>query len=116
LRSNLKTGGQTVAIKTRTKVEFARRLAQAGYEDFLVLEKDDAESVLTPKRQELLETIATEDIESITDLANRLDRDVSIVHRDLDLLFKYSLVAYEESGGRKAPYLKHEHVFVEPLV
>lgn len=105
-----------MAIETRPKAEFARRLAEAGYEDFLVLEKADAESVLTAKRQELLETIATEDVASITDLAERVDRDVSIVHRDLDLLFKYSLVTYEESGGRKIPRLKHEHVFVEPLV
>lgn len=105
-----------MAIKTHTKAEFAKRLVEAGYEDFLVLEKDDAESVLTAKRQELLETIAAEDVASITDLAERVDRDVSIVHRDLDLLFRYSLIAYEETGGRKMPRLKHEHVFVEPLV
>lgn len=98
------------------KSAFAKRLVGAGYEDFLILEKDDAESVLTEKRQELLEVIATEDIESISALAERVGRDVSAVHRDLDRLFTYSLIIYEEKGGRKMPRLKHEHVFVEPLV
>lgn len=98
------------------KSEFAKRLVRAGYEDFLILDKDDAESVLTAKRQELLEVIAAEDIASISSLAERVGRDVSAVHRDLDRLFTYSLIRYEEEGGRKIPRLKHEHVFVEPLV
>jgi predicted transcriptional regulator len=95
---------------------FAKRLAGAGYEDFLILEKGDAESVLTAKRQELLETIATEEVASMTDLAERVGRDVSAVHRDLDRLFTYSLIEYETDGSRKVPRLKYDHVFVEPLV
>lgn len=102
--------------KRSSKAEFARRLASAGYEDFLVLEREAAESVLTERRSELLETIAAEEVESITDLAKRLDRDVAAVHRDLDVLFEYSLIEYVEKGGRKRPRLKHEHVFVEPLL
>lgn len=98
------------------KSEFARRLVQAGYDDFLILERPDAESVLTEKRSELLQVIRDEDVESISDLADRVDRDVSAVHRDLDLLFEYSLVTFEEADGRKVPKLKHDHVFVEPLL
>ncbi len=105
-----------MAVTKPSKAEFARRLASAGYEDFLILEREAAESVLTERRSELLETIATENAESITALAERLDRDVAAVHRDLDVLFEYSLVEYDEEGGRKRPRLKHEHVFVEPLL
>lgn len=105
-----------MAVTKSSKAEFAKRLASAGYEDFLILEREAAESVLTERRGELLETIATENAESITSLAERLDRDVAAVHRDLDVLFEYSLVEYDEEGGRKRPRLKHEHVFVEPLL
>jgi predicted transcriptional regulator len=106
-----------MAVTTRErKSAFAKRLVEAGYEDFLILEKDAAESVLTEKRWELVDVIATEDVELITDLAERVERDVSAVHRDLDRLFTYSLIEYEEEDGRKIPRLKHEHVFVEPLV
>jgi predicted transcriptional regulator len=102
--------------KESEKAEFAKRLASAGYQDFLVLEREAAESVLTERRSELLETIATENAESITTLADRLGRDVAAVHRDLDVLFEYSLIEYDEEGGRKQPRVKHEHVFVEPLL
>jgi predicted transcriptional regulator len=106
-----------MATTTRErKSTFAKRLARAGYEDFLILEKEDAESVLTEKRRELLDAIAAEEAESISALAERVGRDVSAVHRDLDRLFTYSLIFYEEEDGRKMPRLKHEHVFVEPLV
>jgi predicted transcriptional regulator len=101
---------------TSSKAEFARRLASAGYEDFLIRKRGAAESVLTERRSELLETIAAEDAESITALAERLDRDVSAVHRDLDVLFEYSLIECDENGSRKQPRVKHEHVFVEPLL
>lgn len=57
-----------------------------------------------------------EDAGSITALAGRLDRDVAAVHRDLDVLFEHSLIEYDEEGGRKQPRLKHDHVFVEPLL
>lgn len=105
-----------MAVTKPSKAEFARRLASAGYEDFLILEREAAESVLTERRSELLETIVAEDAESITALAERLDRDVSAVHRDLDVLFEYSLIEYDQNGSRKQPRVKHEHVFVEPLL
>jgi predicted transcriptional regulator len=102
-------------VAANRKAEFARKLAEAGYEDFLILDKEAAENVLTQKRRELLELIDDEEPESITELADEAERDVSIVHRDLDLLFKYSLVEYKEEDGKKRPKLKHRHVFVEPL-
>ncbi len=106
-----------MAVTNRSsKAEFAKRLVAAGYDDFLVLEREAAETVLTDRRSELLETIAAEDVESITALAEILDRDVAAVHRDLEVLFEYSLIEYGEDGRKKHPRLKHDHVFVEPLL
>ena len=104
-----------MSVTANKKAEFALRLAEAGYDDFLILDKKEAEDILTPKRQELLELIDDEKPESITELAQLAERDVSIVHRDLDLLFKYSLLEYDEEDGKKRPKLKHSHVFVEPI-
>lgn len=104
-----------MSVTAGKKTEFARRLAEAGYDDFLILDKSDAEEVLTEKRQELLELIGDEVPESITELAELADRDVGAVHRDLDLLFEHSLVEYDEEDGKKIPRFKHSHVFVEPV-
>ena len=101
---------------TRRKAEFARRLASAGYEDFLVLERETAETVLTDRRLELVEALRSTEPASITEFADDLERDVAAVHRDLDTLFEVGVVAYEADGGRKRPRLNHEHVFVEPVV
>lgn len=105
-----------MTVDTReTKAEFARRLASAGYDDFLILDREEATSVLTERREELVDAIRAESPESITALAEVVERDVAAVHRDLDVLFEHSVVTYEESGGRKAPRLKHGRVFVEPV-
>lgn len=104
-----------MSVTANKKAKFAMRLTEAGYDDFLILDKEGAEEILTEKRQELLELIGEEEPESVTELAELADRDVSIVHRDLDLLFEHSLVEYEEEDGKKRPKLKHSHVFVEPI-
>jgi predicted transcriptional regulator len=104
-----------MSVTANKKAKFAMRLTEGGYDDFLILDKEEAEDILTSKRQELLELIDDEEPESITELAHLAERDVSIVHRDLDLLFKYSLVEYDKEDGKKRPKLKHSHVFVEPI-
>lgn len=105
----------TLDIDSR-KSEYAKRLVRAGYEDFLVLERDTADRVLTERRLEVVDAIRESPPESITALADRLDRDVAAVHRDLDVLVEFDVVDYETDGARKRPILKHRHVFVEPIV
>lgn len=100
----------------RRKAEFVKRLASAGYEDFLVLERASAERVLTDRREGVVDELRRTDPSSITELADALDRDVAAVKRDLDTLFEAGIVTYEVDGARKRPRLKHAHVFVEPLV
>lgn len=96
--------------------DYIRRLAEAGFSDVLMLSRETAERVLTPKRMELLTELATTDVRSMRDLGRRADRDISIVKRDLDILYEAGIVEYEQEGRAKRPMLAHENVFVEPVV
>lgn len=97
-------------------IEFLRRLADAGYENFLVISLETAEEVLTPKRLELIELIRQEDPSSIRDLARIADRDPSNVFEDLQLLFEIGIVEFEEEKGKKAPIIGPDNVIVEPIL
>jgi predicted transcriptional regulator len=63
----------------------------------------------------IVDTLRDREVESMTELADVLEREKSAVKRDLDILFKYDIVEYEEKGRKKAPRLKHAHIFVEPV-
>ena len=97
------------------QTKFLRALAEAGYEDSLVLRRETAESVMSDERARILEELREDDVRSIRELARRLDRDAGAVKRDLDVLFECDVIEYDEEGARKAPRLKHNNIFVEPL-
>lgn len=97
-------------------VAFLRALATAGIDDLLVLRSETAASVLTEKRMKLVEEVSSGQVKSVRDLARRLDRDVSIVSRDLDVLFEAGVIAFEDDGRAKRPVLAHENVLVRPIV
>lgn len=99
-----------------TTVEYLRWKAESGLSDAITLRRETAEEVLTAKRMELIETIGTAEIESVRDLARQLDRDVSIVSRDLDILYEAGVVEFETDGRAKKPVLAHETVLIEPIV
>ena len=93
----------------------ARALATSGFEDVLVTDRETAKSVLTEKRQELITRIREGNIESVRALADDLDRDVSGVSRDLDLLFEADIIEFDTEGQRKIPRLTHDTVVAEPI-
>ena len=97
-------------------VQYLRWLAQAGLSDVLTLRRDTAARVLSEKRMELIREIADGDVESVRGLARRVGRDVSIVSRDLDVLYEAAVVEFDRDGAAKRPYLTHENVFVTPVV
>lgn len=103
-------------LDPQKKAEMTRALVEAGYDDVLMLDRDTARSVLTEKRQELLDRIAKGDVRSVRGLADDLDRDKGAVSRDLDRLFEYDLIEYEQDGTRKIPTVKHDTVVVEPIL
>lgn len=95
---------------------FAKKLAEAGFSDFLILDKEQAEKVLTEKRLELVETIREEEPDSIKELAQLVDRDQAAVHRDLQILREYMVIDVEEGeAGRKKPRVRRNHIFIEPV-
>lgn len=94
----------------------AGAVAEAGFDDVLMLRRETAEEVLTERRMELLTHLRDHAVQSVTGLATALDRDVAAVSRDLDLLFEYDLVTFERDGNTKIPSLKHETVLVEPIL
>jgi len=71
--------------------------------------------ILTDRRIELLRAlIATEDAaESISALAENLDRDYRTVHDDVSLLADYGLVFIIEDGQSKRPYLPYERIHLD---
>ncbi|ELZ05720.1 HVO_A0114 family putative DNA-binding protein [Natrialba aegyptia] len=97
-------------------MEFVRDLSKTELEDIHIIRRETAERVLTPERERLLETIATAESSSMRDLARRVDRNVSVVSRDLDILFEADIIDYEQNGRSKKPVLAHENVIVEPIV
>ena len=69
--------------------------------------------LLTPKRLELLRTVMERPPDSIRNVATRLDRNVSDVHSDLQLLAEYSVVEFEEAGRAKRPVVPYDAIRVE---
>jgi len=101
--------------KNSDSTNFLRALAEAGYEDSLVLRRETAERVMSDERARIIEELRDDDVRSIRELARRLERDAGAVKRDLDVLFDCDVIEYDEQGARKAPRLKYKNLFVEPL-
>lgn len=97
------------------RAELAQALARGGMEGVQVLSLETATVALTPRRLELLRTLRTEDVESVRDLARRLERDKGQVSRDLSELAELGIVEYEVSGRAKRPVLVQDHIVVEPI-
>jgi predicted transcriptional regulator len=69
--------------------------------------------LLSDARFELLETIRTEKPESIRELARLVDRDVSIVHKDLELLAEHGIVELHSEGRNKRPTVAYEEIRID---
>ena len=71
--------------------------------------------ILTDRRIELLQAlIATEGAaESISALAEDLNRDYRTVHDDVSLLADYGLLFIVEEGQSKQPYLPYERIHLD---
>ena len=106
----------TAIDQTNPRTEYLQWLAESAHTDALTLRRETAEQVLTEKRVELIDHLTTAEVSSVRELARRLDRDVSIVSRDLDILFEAGVVDYEDNGRAKRPVLAHDTVLVEPIV
>ncbi len=100
--------------------EFASDLNAQGYTDVLVLRRENGRDVLTESRLALVGYLERhgDGVDSVSDLARKLDRDKGAVSKDLRRLAELDVVEYEGEGDGEAkrPVLKHDHVVVEPVV
>lgn len=74
--------------------------------------------LLTDRRLEILRSVFDDPPESITALADRLDRSYSLVHEDVKILAKHNIINFRDgSHGAKVPYCPYDSVRVDiPLV
>lgn len=96
-------------------LQLSKALSKEGYEDVLFLNLEDARRILTEKRLELIQTIKDREINSIRDLARKLDRKENVVYDDLNLLFEEGVIDFEEEGNRKIPVFRHENIWIRPI-
>ena len=71
--------------------------------------------ILTDRRIELLRALMATDgaAESISALAENLDRDYRTVHDDVSLLANHGLLFIVEDGQSKCPYIPYERIHLD---
>lgn len=110
----------TLKIETRTwegAKEKALRKAREfdeGEEDtetnITFVEPSDVQRLLTPKRLELIQTVMSEEVGSIRDLAEKLERNPSEVHEDIHTLKEYGVVELRDEGRAKKPVVPYDDI------
>jgi predicted transcriptional regulator len=110
------TGNVAHPKRVQVRLETAKALSDAGFGDVLILAHESVREVFTPKRREIMEVLATEDVTSVRDLADRLDRNPGNISRELDVLVRNNVVGYNEEGKVKRPTLEYETVIGEPFI
>ena len=76
---------------------------------------DDLRKILTERRIELLRLLIAIDgaAESISALAEALDRDYRPVHDDVGVLDQYGLIFVVDEGQTKRPYVPYHRVYLD---
>lgn len=110
------TSDSSEEARSERRSEMARALARGGMDGVHILTLKQAEKVLSPKRQEIVETLGQDKYESVRALARDLGRDKGQVSRELGLLAEHGIVTFETDGRSKSPRLAQEHVIIEPIV
>jgi DNA-binding transcriptional ArsR family regulator len=85
-------------------VDAYRGYVESGELDYVVEEMRDLKpkqaALLTPKRLELLHSLGSLYVDSISDLARKTGRNVKNVYQDLKALKNLDLVAFKKRGRR----------------
>ena len=110
------TPHQSKEEQLQLRQQMARALARGGMDDVHVVTHEISQSVLTPRRREIIQYLKEEDPESVRALARALDRDKGAVSRDLATLAEHNIITYDTDGRAKRPTLVSNHVVVEPIV
>lgn len=98
---------------------FSTALSEAGFERPMVLTWQMARRVMTEKRLEILNALGSDhEIESHRALARHLDRNVSDVQDDLDILYEVGVIEHTSSpqGTATKPELATQTLVVNPIL
>lgn len=66
--------------------------------------------LLTDRRLEIMRSLMTEPADSISDLAERLNRNYSTVHEDVEVLAEYGIVQFRQEGQAKQPFVPYDTI------
>ncbi len=69
-------------------------------------------NILTPGKLRLIKYIKKNDVESLSSLADNLDRSLNNVSANLKELEEHNLVKVEKDGRKRIPKLKEDHVLI----
>lgn len=69
--------------------------------------------LLTDRRVEIIRSLMDEPAESISALAERLDRSYSVVHADVDVLADYGIVQFRSDSRDRAPFVPYDSVEID---
>ena len=69
--------------------------------------------ILTEKRIELIQFLMDNEVESIGDLAEGVDRGLKEVGGDLNLLEEYNIVGIEKEGRTKRPSVPYDRIEID---
>lgn len=70
-------------------------------------------ALLTDRRIELMRSIMTTPPDSITGLANQVNRNYADVHADVEVLADHDIVYFETDGRAKRPVIPYERVQID---
>lgn len=87
--------------------------AEEGEQGDAVVSFENAEGIrklLTDRRLELLRSLMGAPAQSISALADRLDRSYSVVHDDVEVLAEYGIIQFRQEGASKQPFVPYETI------
>jgi len=81
----------------------------------IVLKLPLARKLLTEKRRELLQKLSEQEFDSITELAEELDRDKKNILQDIKKLYQHGIIGLKDQGRSKKPVFEFEEIQIEGL-
>jgi len=100
-------GAKSEALKKSRRFDEGEEVTETN---ITFVEPSDVQRLLTPKRLELIQTLMTEEVGSIRELAEVLDRNPSEVHNDVHTLEEYGIVELREEGRAKKPFVPYDDI------
>lgn len=79
---------------------------------FLSLETAIDKSVLSSGKLKVIKFLKENEVESMTDLAEKIDRSKKNVSNNVKELEKYGLIRTTKEGRKKIPELNEDHLFI----